>query len=265
MTDAPDHRFDTWGDWDSYHHEYEKFQEDAHTLILWPLHAAISNLKQEAEAEDAKLEPRLSLSKGEEAEHYANLQQQNWQYINDQERFLRNVALVALMSRLTHAILSMFRHAEPWAERNPKGYEGKDEFKKIWSEFRVRFGLNLNARDIKWVESYRCARNRIVHNGGEANVLKPFAVMDNDAGDVGMYYLSFSKKYPAFVMGEGYNAEVVITEKLLDHAVEAAIRLVAHAAEELRKLELADAKLKRESDSHAPELANNEEQLRQRD
>lgn len=45
---------------------------------------------------------------------------------------------------------------------------------------------------------------------------------------------------------------------LLDHAVEAAIRLVAHAAEELRKLELADAKLKRESDSLAPELAKNE-------
>jgi len=70
--------------------------------------------------------------------------------------------------------------------------------------------------------------------------------MDADAGDEGMYDLSFSNKYPAFVDGSGFNAEVRVTEVLLDYAVKSSIRLVKHAAEELRKLDLAHAK--RESD-----------------
>jgi hypothetical protein len=80
MTDDIEHSMDSWGNWDSYHHEFDKFQQDAYTLILWPLSAAISHLKQEVEAEDQQLEPKLSLSKGEEGEHYAELQQRNWQY-----------------------------------------------------------------------------------------------------------------------------------------------------------------------------------------
>jgi hypothetical protein len=95
------------------------------------------------------------------------------------------MALVALMSRLTHALLSMLRHAEPWAPRDSDAYAGQDEFKKIWADFRTRFGLSLSARYIGWIEPYRRARNRIVHNGGEANPMKPFEDIDIDSGDEG--------------------------------------------------------------------------------
>ncbi len=141
---------------------------------------------------------------------------------------------------------TMLRHAETFTPRNPDSYAAKDEFKKIWAEFRDRFGLNIGAAYIGWIEPYRRARNLIVHNGGEANVQKPLAEMDSSTGDDGIYELSFPKKYPAFVNGEGHRAEVVVTQKLLDHAVKGAIRLVKHATEELRRLELAAAKLESE-------------------
>ena len=51
MTDLPDETFGSWGDWDTFHLAYEKFNEGCHTLVLWPLHAAINHLKEEAEAE----------------------------------------------------------------------------------------------------------------------------------------------------------------------------------------------------------------------
>lgn len=59
------------------------------------------------------------------------------------------------MSRLTHALLKMLRHAETWVPRDPDGYEGKDEVKKIWAEFRERLNITLSARYIGWVEPYR--------------------------------------------------------------------------------------------------------------
>ena len=90
------------------------------------------------------------------------------------------------MSRLTHALLKMLRHAETFTPRNSDGYAGKDELKKIWAEFRDRFGLNISAKYIGWIEPYRRARNLIVHNGGEANLQKPLTEMDSSAGDEGI-------------------------------------------------------------------------------
>jgi hypothetical protein len=225
-------------DWDSFESEASAFERDVHMLILTGLDAGIKLLNTETQTENDKLIKHLPKAKGDAAEHLAQEQADMWIQLSQQETFLRNMALVALMSRLTHTLLSMLRHAEPWAPRNSDGYSGPDEFKRIWSDFRARFSLNINAKYIEWIDRYRRARNRIVHNGGEANPMRPFDEIDIDVGDEGIYDTSFSKKYRAFVSGSGFNAEVVVTEKLLNYAVKCAIRLVKHAAEELRRLEL---------------------------
>lgn len=240
-------RYDWIRSWDSFGTEASAFERDVHMLILTGLDAGLKLLTSEAQAEDNKLMQFFRTAKGEGAQRLAEDQADLWIQLSQQETFLRNMALVALMSRMTHSLHGMLRHAESWAPRNPKGYDGEDEFKKIWAEFRARFNITLGARHIQWLERYRRARNLIVHNGGEANILKPFVDMDADAGDAGMYDLSFSKKYPAFVDGSGFSAEVRVTEVLLDHAVKSSIRLVKHTAEELRKLDLAHAK--RESEN----------------
>ena len=234
-------RTDWVTNWDSFGTEADSFERDVHMLILTSLGAGLKLLKADTQTEDDKLMQYLPTAKGDGAQRLAEDQADLWIQLSHQETFLRNLTLVALMSRLTHSLLSMLRRAELFAPRNTKSYPGEDEFKKMWAEFRDRFDLNFSAKYIGWIEPYRRARNRIVHNGGEANVLKPFAEMDSSAGDEGMYDLSFSKRYPAFVSGQGFSAEVVVTAKLLGHAVESAIRLVKHAAVELRAKELQDA------------------------
>lgn len=235
-----------WLDWDSFGTEASAFEQDVHMLILTGLDAGLKLLKTETQAEDDKLMKYLPKAEGDAAERLAQERADMWIQLSQQETFLRNMALVTLMSRLTHALLSMLRNAEPWAPRDSGAYDGQDEFKKIWADLRARFGLNLSARYIGWIEPYRRARNRIVHNGGEANPMKPFKDIDINSGDEGMYDMSFSKKYCAFVSDSGSNAEVVVTEKLLDHAVKCAIRLVKHAAERLRGLELEYKRRERE-------------------
>jgi hypothetical protein len=233
--------------WDSFQMEADAFERDVHMLIIKGLEAGTRLLTSETQAEDDKLMAHLAKGKRDAADHLAQEQADIWIELWQQEVFLRNMALVALMSRLTHALLSMLSSAEPWAPRRSDAYNGQDEFKKIWGAFQSRFSLNFSSRYIGWIEPYRRARNRIVHNGGQANPMKPFDEIDIDRGDEGMYDVSFSKKYCRFVHGSGFSAEVVVTEELLDHAVKCAIRLVKHAAGELRKLELEAAIMNKET------------------
>jgi hypothetical protein len=88
------------------------------------------------------------------------------------------------------------------------------------------------------VDRYRRARNRIVHNGGEANSYLPFDEIDFEAGLDGMLDLNFSRNYPEFVTGEGNNAEVEVTDELLEFAVNQSCDLVTYAAQQLRAKEL---------------------------
>lgn len=230
--------YDWWLDWDGFETEAGAFERDVFMLILTGLDASLKFLRTATQAEDDRLMQFIPKAKGDRAEHLAEEQADNWIQLSQQESFLRNMALVALMSRLTHALLSMLRLAEPWAPRVSDAESGEDEYKKIWAAFRTRFGLNVSAKYIGWIKPYSRARNHIVHKGGEANPMKPFGEIDVDAGEEGMYDMSFSKKYCAFVSGSGFSAEVVVTEKLLDHAVKCSVRLVRYAAIELRRLEL---------------------------
>jgi hypothetical protein len=174
-------------DWDSFGIIASAFECDVHMLILTGLDASLKLLSTETQAEDAKLMQFLPKAKGDAAEYLAQEQADMWIQLSHQEAFLRNMALVALMSRLTHALFTMLRQTDPWALGDSDAYPAQDEFKKIWAAFRARFGLNLSARYIGWIEPYRRARNRIVHNGGEANPMKPFKDIDVDLGDEGTY------------------------------------------------------------------------------
>jgi hypothetical protein len=160
-----------------------------------------------------------------------------WGYVGDQERFLRNMALVALISRLTHTLNSLARSAEGFAPRNPKGYKapgGDDEFKALWKEYESRFDIKFSAKLIQWIEPLRKARNLIVHKGGEANPLRPADQIDNYMDFENHRDFKFSKNYPQMVEGDGYSAEIRITDKQIDKAVERAIALVRYVAKELR-------------------------------
>jgi hypothetical protein len=86
------------------------------------------------------------------------------------------------------------------------------------------------------------ARNRIVHAGGEANTWKSSDQLDWSSGHEGLLETDFSKKYPEYVWGTGTNAEVSVSEELLDKNIKASIELVRWLAAELRTKELASVK-----------------------
>jgi hypothetical protein len=80
-----------------------------------------------------------------------------------QERFLRNMALVALASRLTHALRNMTKSAESFSPR-AKRYEKMthlSEFNRLWLEYGERFGIDftVHADRIAFVEPMREVRN----------------------------------------------------------------------------------------------------------
>jgi hypothetical protein len=114
------------------------------------------------------------------------------------------------------------------------------EFDRVWVEYRERFGIDFvtNAHRIAFVEPMRSVRNQIVHEGGEANTLKPFDFIDVNGGNAGLLDLSFSQKYPEYVSGDGIGAEVSVSQEQLQRNIDSSVDLVGWLAEELRKREL---------------------------
>jgi len=226
------HRFNSFG------FERENFERDVHMLILTGLDAAVANLKSEAKNREDELRPHFDNTSEDVQERLANEMSDIWGYLADQERFLRNMALVALLSRLTHALNKMASDAETFSPREKDGYAGGDEFKRLWNEYRTRFNIDFSANYIQWADPFRVARNYIVHKGGEANPPKSLAETEPDAGEEGIYDLTFSKRYKRFVEGKGPLAMVRITQQQLEGAVKSATKIVRHAAGELRAREL---------------------------
>jgi hypothetical protein len=226
-----------WMKWDVFRTDQDSFERDAHILILGTLHAGVTYLNTEAQKEEDDLAPHLKIVKGQQRAAVEDKIYEIWGYVGDQERFLRNMALVALIARLTHTLNSLARSAETFASRDPKGCKGStgdDEFKVLWKEYEARFGIKFGAKLIQWIEPLRKARNLIVHKGGEANPLKPADQIDNYMDFENHRDFAFSKKYPRLVEGDGYSAEVRITDKQIEKAVEKAVDLVRYAAKELR-------------------------------
>jgi len=149
------------------------------------------------------------------------------------ERFLRNMAFVALTSRLATALRNMAWAAESFSKRKRNyGSARMTKFEQLWVEYAERFDIDFtaNADRIEFVETMRAVRNRLVHDGPE---------------DGGRLDTAFSKKYPEYVSGSGIGAQVSVSETQLAEAVKNSIELVGWLAGQLRKKEMEAMKAKR--------------------
>jgi hypothetical protein len=221
--------------------EVRNFERDVHIIVLGTLYAGIDYLRNEAAAEAAKLEPLLSTATGEAHDRLVEDEIQIWSVFGDQERFLRNLALVGLLSRLFHTIRAMATAAEAFAPRSKEGYGNfKDgEMKQLGKEFKERFGIVFSdhQKETAFLHPLIQVRNKIVHAGGEPNKRLAIDDIELEAGDEGFYDLTFSKKYPEFIEGEGGSAQINVSLQQLHKAVESSINMLGWISEELHVLQ----------------------------
>lgn len=223
---------------DFYDDEHQHFQWDINILIYGTLHASIRYL--DAETETALTEIKAALDESHDAEHQQYLVDEHVDVLetnSKQEQFLRNMTLVALASRLTHALRNMTKSAESFSPRKKRyGNKSMSEFNQLWGEYTERFGIdfNANAERIEFVETMRVVRNQIVHVGAEANTFKFNDEVKWNEGVTAFMDCSFSEKYPDYVSGD----DVSVSQEQLDKAVESSISLVGWLAKELRAKEL---------------------------
>lgn len=230
-------------DSDMFELEYESFQWDVHLLVIGALQAGIHYLGSETETEVAKIDDWIA-NHGS-SDRVVDERIDLLATTSAQQRFLRNMALVALASRLIHSLRAMARWAETFSPRRPGRYEGSSEFERLLTEYTERFGIKfvVNGSRINFVKPMVDVRNQIVHDGAEANTIKPFEKMSGDrATDGDILDMTFSERYPEYVEGSGIGAVVSVSKEQLDGTIKAATQLVAWLAAELRKRELANAK-----------------------
>jgi hypothetical protein len=231
--------------------EVESFKRDVHLLIFGTLRAAKSSLEAEVKEDDARIRAVMETASGDFHERLIDEPGDVHGYFADQERFLLNMALVALATSLTHTLRQMSRLADTFSPRKGRYAGGdKSEFERLWIEFRERFGIEVRAQTerIAFIDPFREVRNQIVHDGGIAN---PYKLL-MDVQDVGsrpderaitfdfddLLDLRFSQAYPHFVQGEGSSAKVRVTQEQLQSMTSSAIELVEWCAEQLREREL---------------------------
>jgi hypothetical protein len=77
------------------------------------------------------------------------------------------------------------------------------------------------------------ARNQIVHEGAEANIWNDTTLESLRQGQKPTLDTTFSQDYPQFVDGEGWDAEVVVSQEQLDLMCDDSIALVRWLAKEL--------------------------------
>ena len=143
------------------------------------------------------------------------------------------MALVALASRLLHTLKKMARLAEHFCP-STRDYEGKSEFLRLWAEYGARFSIDFKAHadKIAFVEPI-IVWNQIVHEGADANAWNDATLESLRQGQEPTLDTAFSKAYPHFVTGEGWNAEVVVSQEQLDLMCDASVALVRWLAKEL--------------------------------
>ncbi len=231
---------------DFFSDEVSRFERDVHLLILGTLNASIRYMDEQVKTELADIEKAISDAINPDYQQHLAEEHADVLALNvDQETFLRNMALVALATRLTHALRYMARSSETFVERKKRyGTRGMSEFDCLWAEFAERFGIDFtqHAEKIDFVNTLRNVRNQIVHDGGEANPFKPLAESELDAGDEGMFDLSFSKEFNDYVHGTGCGAEVCVSQEQLEWHIAKATTLVKWLAEEFRRVQLALSK-----------------------
>lgn len=227
---------------DFFRFQNQVFERDVNVIVLGSLRAGIKQLARDLQKTSERFKNRLE---------DASAEQEDWiidEFVDiradheDQERFLRNIALVALLSRLTHTLNQLARAGDEISPRNERSYPGENEFQKLWAEFTARFGITLSPRHIQWIEGFRRARNLIVHYGGEANPVKSGLSNDTSHQTEDPVDRSFSRRYSRFLEGKGFNAQVRITQDQLEFAARKAVELTTWLAVTLRakQMETAD-------------------------
>lgn len=229
---------DLWLHVNSYDDEYQQFQWDVYMLIINTLNASIRHLDTKAGIDLSEIKAALETSHDDEAhQHLIDEHVDILETKSGQGRFLRNMALVALSSRLTHALRNMTKSAELFSPRKKRyGNKSMGEYRCLWLEYVERFGIDFdtNADRIEFVETMRVVRNQIVHDGAEANTFK-FSDQINWKSDVVDFLdCSFSEKYPEYVSGN----DVSVSQEKLDEAIKSSVELVGWLAGELREREL---------------------------
>jgi hypothetical protein len=224
---------------DLYSDEAASFEADVNLLIRNTLHAALAHLSGTADAELADIRKALDKANGDEVqEHFVDEHVDVLATGLSQERFLRRMALVALASRLLHTLKKMARLAEHFCP-STHDYKGKSEFLRLWAEYRTRFSIDFEAHadKIAFVEPMVRVRNQIVHEGAEANTWNDAALESLRDGQAPTLETGFSKAYPDFVTGEGWDAEVIVRQEQLDFMCDASVALVRWLATELDALD----------------------------
>ncbi len=217
--------------------EADSFEADVRVLIQNTLRAALEQISGAAQTELTAIETALKKTTDDEAqEHLVDEHVDVLAQELSQERFLRNMALVALASRLTHALRKMARTAEHFRPRKRRyGSSSDSEFERLWKEYTDRFSIDfdVNASRIAFVEPMRKVRNRIVHDGAEATSWNSSTIESLQRGEEPILDTAFSEAYSEFVIGEGWDAEVVVSQEQLDSMCEASVALVRWLSTEL--------------------------------
>jgi hypothetical protein len=232
---------------DPFYFEYSKFEREVHILILGTLDAANTKLEDEFEEDKAKITAGLDESTIRHSERLTDdLSELLW-FLHDQQRFLLNMAIVGLASRLTHSLRQMARFAESFSTRK-KRYGGgdKSEFERLWVEFKERFDLDMDSNRIAFIEPLRKVRNQVVHDYKfKEDIMEVSSDEEREEMRLNtnkMLDLKFSSAFPDFVDGEGADAEVAVSQEQLESMAKSSLELVKWCAVHIRERELALAK-----------------------
>jgi hypothetical protein len=239
----PEQEDDGFTGFNSYDAEFRTFRDDVYILILETMHDASKHLSARAERRLAKIEAALKQSTEEDHQQFLVDESVDIRArTNDQETFLRNMALVALASRLTHSLKTMAKAANFRPGKKRYGTKADSEFTRLWKEYNERFGIDFtaNADKIAFAETLREVRNQIVHAGSEANpFLDDLTFEKYEQGEEAYLDLSFSKEFPAFVSGTGMFAQVNVSKDELQRMADASVALVDWLATHLSAQEQA--------------------------
>jgi hypothetical protein len=220
---------------DVYSDEAASFEADVNVLVRNTLHAALAHLSTSATAQITDIEKARAKATGPDAvERLIDAHVDVLATGAAQERFLRNIAVVALSSRVLHSLTKMARVAEHFRP-STHNYKGKSEFLRLWAEYEARFSIDFEAHadKIAFVEPMVRVRNQIVHEGAQANTWNSATLESLQEGQEVALNTTFADTYPQFVAGEGWDAEVVVSQEQLDSMCDASVGLVRWLAEEL--------------------------------
>jgi hypothetical protein len=226
--------------WDGFRVNSTFFREDVRDLVLEPMRAAIAHLDTEAVKATDRLAPDTQGWSAEDLDTLSEKKGEIEERAEDQKRFQRNMALVALLARLIYTLKQIAQLGEAITPRKKDSYKERNardsEFMELFREYRERFQIDLVAKEsgrVAFIEPLRKARNKVVHEGGRANPFKHSSEVNLSLGDEGFLNLNFSKESPELVEGEGSGAQVNISEQQLDEAAASSIELVRWLASEM--------------------------------